>query len=899
MANDSAVDRLVRRGHFAEVLSVIGGRADLALDLQTTRAEALSIVGHGEEAQSLAEHLVSLRDLSCRDAARCVGVVARELWDVGRMEESIAASRDALKRALEAGDNEQICLASGRLLERTCDRTWFDASLPLALQTRKYATRCGDRQVAAATHLTFGRLEGKVAHFDLAIRHVNQARGLLVDDPNARLSAESFLEEACILGLIGDLIRAAEVAERGLDASLESGWATGSVVARNNLAHLYTAMGRFEDARLQLDLVQQSKHRPLTLAFALHDTRTQFALAVGDYASAASELNQYAQPQANIARWCHFATQETSARLAMREGRFGDVVNLADAAIQVARECGAASYVKTFSLYRMEALAGLGSTLDRNDICVSAALEDYPLNVTSLSDLAIAKTLSACGQRTRAYGYAARARRLLAFTGSRLAEADAASAQETLQDAVVSDGSVAPDLDTAAALIELGAHPHILAREAFTAIRDAGCAEAVAVVVAGKEGPRVIDTYGWTERQAAAAAGKDDVIVMPAGTHRDETWQIVALARTGVDDHCTLAALGRVVAAAVALENYRRAEKQRAALWPAEALEGDGEAIWASEQSAELLAIARRIAPTGLSVLLTGETGTGKEMLARAIHRASDRATRPFLPFNCAAVPRDMIESQLFGYRRGAFTGADSAFAGVIRSAAGGTLFLDEIAEIGIDLQPKLLRFLETHEIHPIGEPQPVTVDVRVIAATNGKIEDLVAAGRFREDLFYRLNVIRLKLPPLRERREEIPSLVQHYLRRYAEEQKKGGLALSDETLEYLLLYSWPGNVRQLANEVRRMAALAEPDATLTPALLSPEIQASRRTIAVADAVDVEARVRLDQPLPIAVEMLEQMMVRRALDRSRGRVEEASRLLGISRKGLFLKRRRWGLPRAS
>jgi hydrogenase-4 transcriptional activator len=314
---------------------------------------------------------------------------------------------------------------------------------------------------------------------------------------------------------------------------------------------------------------------------------------------------------------------------------------------------------------------------------------------------------------------------------------------------------------------------------------------------------------------------------------------------------------------------------------------------------AETLWIARRIAPTSLSVLVTGETGTGKEVLARAIHRASDRVDRPFLPFNCAAVPRDMVESQLFGYRKGAFTGADTSFPGVIRAAAGGTLFLDEIAEVGLDLQPKLLRFLETHEIHPLGEPQPITVDVRVVAATNANPEQLVADGRLREDLFYRLNVIRLTLPPLRERREEIPALVQHYLRRYSDEQRKGRLTLADETLEYLLLYAWPGNVRQLANEVRRMTALSEPDATLTPDVLSPEIQASRRTVAASVPAEPEVRVRLDQPMPKAVELLEQTMVRRALDRANGRVEEASRLLGISRKGLFLKRRRWGLRQAS
>jgi DNA-binding NtrC family response regulator len=520
------------------------------------------------------------------------------------------------------------------------------------------------------------------------------------------------------------------------------------------------------------------------------------------------------------------------------------------------------------------------------------------LALRGCSELALARTLDAAGIRTRAYYYAARANRLLAFTANRLAASAAAEETAALFSSVTASPEV--DLDTAAALIELGAHPHILAREAFAALKDGACVEAAAVIVAGRETPRVIETHGWTEREAArAAAAAEGLVVLPAGSHRDEAWQVVARPKDGIDAHCTLAALGRIVAAAVALEEYRRAEKQRAALWPAESLDGDGDTVWASEQTTELLTIARRIAPTALSVLITGETGTGKEMLARAIHRASERSARPFLPFNCAAVPRDMIESQLFGYRRGAFTGADAAFPGVIRAAAGGTLFLDEIAELSLDLQPKLLRFLETHEIHPIGEPQPVSVDVRVICATNGKIEELVASGRFREDLFYRLNVIRLKLPPLRERREEIPSLVQHYLRRHADEQKKGTLTVNDETLEYLLLYSWPGNVRQLANEVRRIAALAEPDSTVTPALLSPEIQASRRTIPVTEAPEAEVRVRLDQPLPVAVEMLEQIMVRRALDRSHGRVEEASRLLGISRKGLFLKRRRWGLPRAS
>ena len=458
-------------------------------------------------------------------------------------------------------------------------------------------------------------------------------------------------------------------------------------------------------------------------------------------------------------------------------------------------------------------------------------------------------------------------------------------------------------LHDAVALLELAGHPHVLGGEALALLEAAGCVIGAALIASGNPA-RIVKTLEWSEDQArqVASAPGDGVEQLPLGRRADDVWTLLVEPRQDLEAYTTFAAIRKLLGVSVALDTYRRDEKQRDALWPADALDADPDSVWASEQMADALAIARRAATSTIPVLITGETGTGKEMLARALHRASPRAERPFLPFNCAAVPRDMLESQLFGYRRGAFTGAESSFAGIIRSAEGGTLFLDEIGEIAPELQPKLLRFLESHEIHPLGEPHPLKVDVRIVAATNAGIEDLVAQGRFRDDLFYRLNVVRIALPPLRERREEVPPLVGLYLRKYADEYKKGRLTLGDETLEYLLLYAWPGNVRQLANEVRRMVALAEPDATLTPAHLSPEIQASRRTIPAAGGphdADAEVRIPLDQPLPAAVDTLERLMVRRALDRSRGRVEDASRLLGISRKGLFLKRRRWALRSAS
>ena len=228
-------------------------------------------------------------------------------------------------------------------------------------------------------------------------------------------------------------------------------------------------------------------------------------------------------------------------------------------------------------------------------------------------------------------------------------------------------------------------------------------------------------------------------------------------------------------------------------------------------------------------------------------------------------------------------------------------MFLDEIGEAAPDIQPKLLRFLEASEVHSIGETHPAIVDVRVIAATNAELDALVAEGRFREDLFYRLNIVRLHVPPLRERRVEIPALANHYLRKFSAESRKGDLSFAEETIEYLLLYRWPGNVRQLANEMRRVAALAEIGAVIMPEHLSPEIAASRRTVPPSERLlePTEVVVRLDQPMPAAVGHVERSMIQHALKQAGGRLEETAAMLGISRKGLYLKRQRYGLDLVS
>jgi DNA-binding NtrC family response regulator len=449
----------------------------------------------------------------------------------------------------------------------------------------------------------------------------------------------------------------------------------------------------------------------------------------------------------------------------------------------------------------------------------------------------------------------------------------------------------------AATILDAGGYPEVLAHEVAALLLDTGAATAGVLACRAGDAPPEIHAWwgcGWCEARALTASAPRRIDL---GNWHGRRFEIALRPAEGMEAAVTLLAAEKLARGARWQDQARREERERSALWPVEPGGGSEDAIFLSQGMTDLVASVRRVAPLNVLVLLTGETGTGKEVVARVIHGASGRGTRPFVPFNCTAVPREMVDSQLFGYRRGAFTGAVADFPGVIRAAAGGTLFLDEIGELGLDVQPKLLRFLESGEIQPLGDPRPGKVEVRVVASTNAHLEQLVAEGRFREDLFYRLAVVRFPIPPLRERREEIPALAQHFLERAARDFQKEPLSLADESVEYLTLYRWPGNVRQLANEMRRLAALAEKGAVLMPEHLDSAIIEGRRTVPAAERTLTadELVVRLDQPLDAAVEHLERAALQRAIAASGGRVEDAARLLGLSRKGLYLKRQRLGI----
>ena len=410
---------------------------------------------------------------------------------------------------------------------------------------------------------------------------------------------------------------------------------------------------------------------------------------------------------------------------------------------------------------------------------------------------------------------------------------------------------------------------------------------------------RVVANEGWSPETARQQAiGQTAAVAIPVGTADGRELELLVEPAEDAQSRAFLRDFASFLRKAQSLRSYRDAERTQL---PLRSLGGahDPDGVFTSESMRQLVATAKQVASSDVPILLTGETGTGKEVLARLIHKHSGRAGQDFVPFNCTGVPKDLVESHLFGHRRGAFTGAREDSPGVIRAANGGTLLLDEVGEIELDVQPKLLRFLDKAEVHPLGEPRPTTVNVRVIAATNANLDELVRIGRFREDLLYRLNIITLDLPPLRTRREEILPLVHYFLQRIGRDVGRPNLHITEDAEKCLLCFEWPGNVRRLGNEMRRAVALARED-KIGLEHLSPEVIEAGRAIGEtaqsAVAADAQAiPVNPDQSLSDAVAHLEQAMISRTLDRVGGHMGFAAQRLGISRKGLYLKRQRLGL----
>jgi DNA-binding NtrC family response regulator len=333
-----------------------------------------------------------------------------------------------------------------------------------------------------------------------------------------------------------------------------------------------------------------------------------------------------------------------------------------------------------------------------------------------------------------------------------------------------------------------------------------------------------------------------------------------------------------------------------------------------SEEMKQVFRLGQRAAQSTIPILIEGESGVGKELIARAIQGSSDRAGKPFVAVNCGAIPENLIESILFGHEKGSFTGASERHLGKFQEADGGTLFLDEIGELRLDMQVKLLRALQEGEVDAVGSKRPVKVDVRIISATNRDLGELTKAGQFREDLFYRLNVFPIFVPPLRDRRDDVPALTRHFISRFAIEEHKPVAGLTPEAADLLERYSWPGNVRQLENTIFRAVVLC--DGSLLDICDFPQIASAmgvesrpRRATTVADAQHMQAET-FAPALPVSpysfsvvdgsghmrkMDDMESEIIRMAIARYDGHMSEVARRLGIGRSTLYRKLKEFGL----
>jgi DNA-binding NtrC family response regulator len=888
-----AASKLFRNGEFLAV-SHGAGRTYAERKAQEPRlrsliANALALIGDLHAAEQLAgldQHLPTLPAIrSLTESTLCI--IQRRL---GNHTAALQHAQSAVFLAHQSNDCERAAWAQLHLLRLLIEIGPFDKALTSLVDARRIVAKAGSHDISTYFHICISVMEGQSGRFDEARRHCDIAEGLLRDSSNLWLSASCLINRASIAWFNGEFEEASKLFRLGREIASRIGYEHLTQATDISTAYTQFVTGQFDKAEHTFLAVSRRARTNLATQLSALDGLARTYLAGGRFDEAQTVINEI-RTRINQAERAEFTYAVrwpaiTEARLLIKKRRYREASALLDKAEERFREQGDSLTTAAVHLThaQVDARNGNPSQCAARIICASE------LNIAGIRELqgeyyyGCALTVS---DQSLAQQLRTRALRLWKSHGvvSARRELDNAFSLPAVSfgcDARVPLNTVECITNSLAAMSDLAHRPRLLAEELMSVIQALDCSPHVKVVEADQNSQRKP-----TDRTAVVdlgADGRNHVSVVCE--YPDSPTKAILLS--------DVLRMGR---AALELERARQEARNRAAVWPQNTVEEQAGALFVAEEMQTLLATARRIAPTSVPVLITGETGTGKEVLARTIHAYSNRASAAFLPFNCSSVPRDMLDSQLFGHRRGSFTGATDNFPGVIRAAAGGTLFLDEIGETTLEIQPKLLRFLDSNEVHPIGEVQPVKADVRVIAATNVDLDAFVVEGRFREDLFYRLNIVRLHLPPLRERRVEIPILANHYLQKHSQEYRKGDLRLAEETMEYLVLYRWPGNVRQLANEMRRMAVLAETGAVLMPEHLSSDIAASRRTIPASERVldPTEVVVRLDQPVPAAVRHLEQTMIQFALRVCGGRVEEAAAMLGLSRKGLYLKRLRYGL----
>jgi len=949
-----ALDAL-QHGHGADASALLvrtqkqpGLTRDEALQLRAALAEAWFLQ---DDLRQAADALGDLPE----ERERLHPARLSEIWRLhgklaiakGEPSRGIALLGKALKAAERAHDSRAIGLAHYEL--GRCYRQVGDTAIVRdhISQAASALHAVGDSRNLALVHSLSGVTLAQEGRLDEAMAALRQAERLAMMVRAGDVVATICGNQANVAMMQHRHEQALALAERSVELQEESGTPHGLGIALASLGQISVRLGNLRRAEQALNRALDVRS-PLQFmretTGAVFDTLAQIHMIRGNHEDASRALQRSREAYGDSNRWYQWSVLVLEARLALRRG---DAAGAQATATQIARsEDAPPAYALQAELIAVEALlasgrrdeseqrlqemsslipaAGMSSTwgeflrlrgrLHAQAGRATEAYHDLGQSVSvfdllgeryqaGLSHLELGKLAAAAGARSRASRY------LL----------DALAIFESL-DAV-------PDLNEARAAIEgmptaatgafLGIHvdgeaplvhrivdaavtPALLAKEGTTALLEACDAQAAVIFTQPRPGEaHVVASAGCdgeTARAIAASAVRATgraaslLAVQPIGKDGDAPRYAVV---SGVRPFAPSVLQRFRTLCAVLRQGFELCSVRER---PSEPVVGTVERpleplipgfVCSSAAMQRVTDQIQRLQGSDLTVLITGESGTGKDLVARAIHAGSPRGDGMFLPYNCTSATRELADSQLFGHRRGSFTGALADQPGVIRSAAGGTIFLDEIGDLPIDVQPKFLRFLEQGEILPVGETRPIRVDVRVVAATNADLEQRVSEGTFREDLFYRLSVIRIHVPPLRDRREEIPHLATFFVREASERLGKPDVRLSAETLDLFDAYSWPGNVRQLRNEVQRAVAMTAAGGLISPELLSPIFAGSTDSPSPRRARNVT--------LAAAVERLEREMIDGALERTSGNVSQTARMLGLTRRGLYLKMDRLGI----
>ena len=911
---DSRSDGLslaLKTGHFKDALRLLlrdpASRRSLAK--QALVAELQMRMGAAADAESLARRLLQQRDLDNPSRVQCLLVLGTICRDTGQLEHARQHYHNAFALA-EADQNlEQLCLAQLRLLSLQVAGDEIAAVSTTLPALRQNVQRTGNPFLAITLHICLAEAETRRGLFDLAKRHLNAANALLRNAPNVFLEGNAAVAGLCVSLFCSEWDDAVHQGLVALKCARVSGNFNTALAARLNLGQVLLSVGRLDEAERHLDEALEMCQRGGNNEIGVLDALAQVFLRRGDLGRCEGMLQRIDAVLASnklSSAYNRYWGIRTKLLLLGRLGRWKEAEELVSKiGDEIPRPSDSSLHVG-LALAKAEIFLTTGRVDEAYEIAVEAMSQQESMTLENQGQLERLLALYAARKSPQdAPAHFERAFRIFSATRTHSTPFDVLDEYSAFLSNWSSNRAVDENrqgseskniVERVVALRRFSTNPRLLGTEAFWLLAEAGGSINIALIREQGHSRHIILSLptdsAWLNRQPDSTRVRIDL-------SKDPAWTICLEPKRTRDLSPFCVALTRLIKSFVEIGTSSGHPREHDALWPSPIDTDVSGTVLVSQGMKVIATNAKRIATTNIPVLITGETGSGKEVLARLIHKCSSRASGPFVAFNCTAVPGELLDSQLFGHRRGAFTGAHHDFTGLVRAANGGTLFLDEIGDLNRESQPKLLRFLESAEIYPLGEVHPVKVDVRIIAATHAPLDRLILEGQFREDLFYRLNTVRYQLPPLRERREEIPALVSHFLRTFADEFRKGHIDISDEALDCLALFSWPGNVRQLANEIRRAVAMADCNSVLLPVHLSPEIAAIPVSLEVERpraSVD-ELSIRLDQPLDAATERLERAMLDHAFRTTGGKIDAAARLLGLSRKGLYLKRQRLNVQR--